>query len=153
MKLFRLLAVAVISLVVLTPAASAANFGVRAGMYNDADEEFVGAEFAWDAGVLTFNPNIEYLLTDNDQTALTGNFDLLYNFGQAAWKPYVGGGVGVMYVDDDFFGDSTEGLFNVIGGIKWDLDFLQPYAQVKYFKLFDDDVEGDDIAFTVGLRF
>lgn len=151
MKWSRLILVLTL-MAVFSTSVSAAEIGVRAGRYNDAEEEFVGVEATF-GDRLQFNPNIEYILTDNDDVAVTANADLLYKFGTAAIKPYVGGGIGVLYTDSDFI-DTTEALFNVIGGVRWDLEFLSPYVQVKYFKLFeDDDVEGDDIAFTVGLRF
>ena len=152
MKWSRLIPVLAL-MAVFSTSVFAAEIGVRAGRYNDAEEEFVGVEATF-GDRLQFNPNIEYILTDNDDLAITANADLLYKFGTAAIKPYVGGGIGVLYNDDDFFGDTTEPLFNVIGGVRWDLEFLSPYVQVKYFKLFEDDeVEGDDIAFTIGLRF
>ena len=154
MKWFRGLGVVVLTMGILAPAAAAAEFGVRAGTYNDAEDELVGVESAWNTGAITFNPNIEYILTeDDDVTALTGNFDVLYNFGRSTIRPFIGAGLGVLYVDDDFFGDETEGLVNVIGGLKWELDFLKPYVQVKYFRALDSDIEGDDLAFTLGLRF
>ena len=153
MKVFRIFSVVALVMVVVAPLASAADFGVRVGRYNDIEDEFVGAEVAWDSGSLTFNPNIEYILTDDDTTALTGNFDVLFNFGRSNFRPFIGAGVGALYVDDDFFGDDTEALVNVIGGVRWNLDFLTPYAQVKYFRAIDNDVEGDDLAFTIGLRF
>jgi hypothetical protein len=167
MKSVRLFLMVLLIVAVSAPAVFAADFGVRAGRYNDAEDEFVGGEVAWNTGNWTWNPNIEYVLTDNedfgvdDVTLVTGNFDVLYNFGSSAVRPYVGGGLGVSYfkVEDDFLGDfdETDPIVNAIAGVKWDLDFLTPYAQVKYFRLLNDDDDGeeasDDIAFVIGLRF
>jgi hypothetical protein len=167
MKSVRLFLLVAVVVAVSAPAALAAEFGVRAGRYNDAEDEFVGAEVAWDTGNWTFNPNIEYVLTDpddfgvDDVTLVTGNFDVVYNFGSSAFKPYVGGGLGVSYfkVEDDFLGDfdETDTLVNAIGGVKWDLDFLTPYAQLKYFRVIagddEDEETNDDIALVIGLRF
>ena len=138
----------------LAPALFAADFGVRAGRLSDADEEFVGAEVLFDLGTVNLNPNIEYWLAD-DVTAGTANLDLTIDFGQSNIRPYIGAGVGMFYVDDDFGDNETELLGNLIGGLSFNLDFLKPYAQVKYSRSLEDDDGGDndEIALTVGLRF
>ncbi len=153
MKSFRLLGVVAVLVVVLAPAAMAAEFGVRAGRYTDGGDNFVGAEIAFNIGRLTLGPNIEYIINaDDDVTAGTGNFDVFYNFGSGTVRPYLGGGIGMFYVDTDF-GDDTTTVVNAIGGLNFKLDFLKPYAQVKYFRAIESDAEGDNVALTVGLRF
>ena len=138
----------------LAPMLSAADFGVRAGRYNDGDEEFVGAEVLFDIGALNINPNIEYSLAD-DITAGTVNLDFTFDIASIGnITPYVGAGIGMAYVDD--VDTQTDVLGNVIGGVSFKLEYLQPYAQVKYFRVLDDDGGGDaedDIALTIGLRF
>lgn len=154
MKSLRILSLAGLVLT-LAPAVLAADFGIRAGRYDDIEEEFVGAEMVFDIGAVNINPNIEYSLAD-DITAGSANLDVTFDIGSFnRVTPYVGAGVGLFYVDDDFGGNTTDLLGNVIGGIAFDLDFLKPYAQVKYFRIFEDDDGGspDDLAFTVGLRF
>ena len=138
----------------LAPALFAADFGVRAGQYRDADETFVGAELVIDAGVVNVNPNIEYSLAD-DVTSGTANLDLTIDIGRfAVLTPYLGAGVGLLYVDDDIGGEETDTVGNLIGGVQFHLATLKPYAQVKYFRLLeDDDGDTDEIALTVGLRF
>src|SRR6185295_10281186 len=66
-----------------------------------------------------------------DVTAGTANLDVTVDFGSARVKPYVGAGIGLGYIDTDF-GNETETLGNLIGGVQFDLDFLKPYGQVKY---------------------
>ena len=151
MKWLRFISIVLVLSILAVAEISAAEFGVRAGRYNDAEDEFVGVEAAF-GNQFQIVPNVEYILTDDDSTALTANLDVQWNFLTGAVRPYVGGGVGVLYVDDDFFGDTTEELLNIIGGVRFDLEFLQPYAQVKYFRLFEED-GGDDLALTIGLRF
>lgn len=152
MKTSLILSLSIFALLLFAPAAIAADFGVRAGRFNDAGDNFVGADLELGLGPVRLIPNIEYVLTDNsDDTVLLGSVDLTYEFGRSAIKPYVGAGLGALYTDSDF-GDNTESLFNVVGGLKWDLSFIKPYAQVKYFKLFDSS-DADDIALTVGIRF
>ncbi len=153
MKSLRILSLIAVALL-LAPALSAADFGVRAGRYNDGDEEFVGAEVVYDIGAIKINPNIEYSLAD-DITAGTANLDVTFdvlNIGSIT--PYLGAGVGMSYVDDDL-STRTDVVGNVIGGVSFNFAFLEPYAQVKYFRVLDNedgDAE-DDIALTVGLRF
>lgn len=150
----KIRSIVLLSLIALGPALLAADFGIRAGRYNDAGEEFVGAEVLFDAGVFNLNPNIEYSLQD-DVTAGTANLDVTVDIGSfASVTPYVGAGVGLLYVDDDFGTDETEVLGNLIGGISLNLASLKPYAQLKYFRtLEDDNGESDDFAVTIGLRF
>ncbi|HUP47159.1 MAG TPA: hypothetical protein VNA04_00055 [Thermoanaerobaculia bacterium] len=149
MRSFRIFAVWTVLAVFTAPSLLAAEFGVRAGRHNDSREEFVGAEMAFGSSVV-FNPNIEYWL-NSDVTVLSGNADLLFQFGRGTFQPYVGGGLGVLY-SDNVFGSTSDPLFNLIGGIRFNLDILKPYAQVKYFRLFESG-GGDDIAITVGMRF
>ena len=154
MKSFRLLSLIAITLV-LAPAVVAADFGIRGGRYDDRGEEFVGAEMVFDVGSLNINPNIEYSLED-DVTAGSANLDVTFDLGNfSRVTPYVGAGAGIQYFDDDAGNDSTDVVGNLIGGVQFDLDFLKPYAQVKYFRLFGDNGNDheDDLAFTIGLRF
>jgi opacity protein-like surface antigen len=154
MKSFRIVIFLAVALV-LTPAVLAADFGIRGGRYNDLDEEFVGAEMVFDIGALNINPNVEYSLAE-DITAGSANLDLTFDLGNfSRLTPYVGAGVGIFYVDDDLGDNTTDLLGNLIGGVQFELDFLKPYAQVKYFRILEDDDNGggDDLAFTIGLRF
>ena len=154
MKSLRILSLIAVALL-LAPALSAADFGVRAGRYNDGDEEFVGAELVYDIGSVKINPNIEYSLAD-DITAGTANLDVTIDLAHIGnITPYVGAGVGMAYTDNDIT-TQTDILGNVIGGVSFNFEFLKPYAQVKYFRILDDDNGGDaedDIALTVGVRF
>jgi len=153
MKSFRFLSF-LAAILVLTPAVFAADFGIRGGRYSDLEEEFVGAEVVFDIGSLNINPNLEYSLAE-DITAGSANVDLTFDLGNfSRLTPYVGAGVGVFYVDDDFGDNTTDLLGNLIGGVQFELDFLKPYAQVKYFRLLEDEGgDNDDLAFTIGLRF
>lgn len=152
MKSLRILTLITIFLL-LAPMLSAADFGVRAGRFNDRDEEFVGAEVLFDLGAINLNPNIEYSLAD-DVTAGTVNVDVTFDVVSIGnITPYIGAGLGLAYVDD--LDTQTDILGNVIGGVSFDLQFLKPYAQVKYFRVLENE-EGDaedDIALTIGLRF
>ena len=152
MKLLRILPFLALAMLFAVPA-PAADFGVRAGRLSDLEESFVGAEVLIDLGAVNLNPNVEYFLID-DITEGTANLDLTFDILQAGnVKPYVGAGLGILYTDTEL-GDNTDVVGNLIGGVSFDLDFLKPYAQVKYFRnLEDDDGDNDEVAFTVGLRF
>lgn len=144
-----------LALLTFVPTVMAADFGIRAGRYNDAEEEFVGAEMVFDLGAINVNPNIEYSLAD-DVTAGTANLDVLFEIAPTSRiAPFLGAGVGMYYVDADGGDNQTDLVGNLIGGLAFNLDFLKPYAQVKYFRLLEDDEgdAGDDIALTIGLRF
>jgi hypothetical protein len=136
----------------LAPAAFAADFGVRAGRLDRADVNFVGAEMLFDLGMFNINPNIEYWDVDN-VTEGTANLDVTWDFGSSRVKPYVGAGVGLLYVDPDLGSSNTETLGNLIGGVQLDMDFLKPYAQAKYSRSLENDNSGHEWALTVGLRF
>ncbi|MDQ3282067.1 MAG: hypothetical protein M3Q69_11715 [Acidobacteriota bacterium] len=153
MKMLRIVCFSTLALV-LAPLASAADFGVRAGTYNDADENFVGAELLYKLGSVNLNPNLEYSLQE-DVTAGTLNLDLTFDVLHAGRiTPYVGTGVGLAYAQANGT-SNTDVLGNLIGGLSLDLESLTPYAQVKYFRVLDRDEGGDrdDLALTLGLRF
>ena len=153
MKSFRTPALLALVLL-LTPCLFAADFGIRAGHYDDLDEDFVGAEFVIDLGILNVNPNIEYSLAE-EVTQGSVNIDLVFELGQfARVTPFVGAGAGLSYLDNEV-DNSTDLLGNLIGGISVDLHQVKPYAQLKYFRLLgnEDNREESDVAFTIGLRF
>lgn len=152
-RIFALLAVTLLA----APLLSAADFGLRAGRYNDSGENFVGAEVIFDIGAININPNLEYSLADN-VTAGTANLDVTFDLvSVASLNVYAGAGVGLSYVDADLGATSTDAVGNLIGGVSFNMATLKPYAQVKYFRVLDDNSAGgkasDDIALTIGLRF
>ena len=152
MKLARLAILLFVSIAITAPL-PAADFGIRAGRYDDSGEKFVGADLLFDLGAVNLNPNLEYSLED-DVTAGSLNLDLTFDIARlGSLVPYVGGGVGLRYVDAEFLETRTDLLGNVLAGVGFQLGSLRPYAQVKYLRVLDDEAEGDDLALTVGLRF
>jgi hypothetical protein len=154
MKSIRILTLIAVALIV-APLATAADFGVRAGRYTDAGEEFVGAEVLFDIGAINVNPNIEYVLGDDDVTSGTINIDVTYDVANISrLTPYIGAGVGLAYADSDLGGSETEVIGNLLGGVVFHFDTVKPYAQLKYFRGFEQNVgDNDELALTVGLRF
>ena len=154
MKSIRILVLVAVALLV-APLATAADFGIRAGRYNDAGEEFVGAEVLFDIGAININPNIEYVLGDDDVTSGTINIDVTYDVANISrLTPFIGAGIGLAYADSDLGGSETEAVGNLLGGVIFNFDTVKPYAQLKYFRGLEQNAgDNDELALTVGLRF
>lgn len=127
----RRLMLVVCAVAALVPAAAHAQgrltnaIGPRIGISMDPDQLVLGGQL--DLGELapdlTFAPNLELGFGD-DITTIQINGDLHYHFlvQGSAWRPYVGGGLGVAFYSFDappgFQGDDsqTEVGLNIIGG-------------------------------------
>ena len=152
MKSPRILSLIVLVLL-LSPSLFAAEFGVRGGRLNEAEENFVGADLLFDLGAFNLNPNVEYWLVDGG-TAGTANFDVTLDFGSSNVQPYVGVGVGLLYTDPDLGASDTETIGNALAGLQFNTSFLKPYGQVKYTRSLENTSGGNhELALTVGLRF
>ncbi len=79
MTTFTYSVVIILILIAFVPPAGAADFGVRAGRYNDGQNNFVGAELVWNVGRIAVNPNIEYITNTDLDTAGTANLDVAIN--------------------------------------------------------------------------
>ena len=131
-------------------------WGIRAGLSSDPDQVYGGVhfnlgEFAKD---VRFRPTVELGFGD-DQTVLQLLGEVHYVFSKAqAWKPYVGGGLGLTYVnyDDDHRrdGSDTGGSLNAIGGIETELkQGMKLFFEFKLGLAHDDP----DIKLGVGLSW
>ena len=142
-------------LMFLVPAVAGAvdvDFGVRAGLYSDADAGFLGGELL--TGVTRnwfFNPNLEYVFVD-DGSLYTLNLDAHYDLTtRSPYSLWVGGGPAVIFSDLDcrFCDSETDIGLNLLGGIGfWNRQAIRPYVQGKV--TLSDNTEAS-IAF--GLRF
>ena len=113
------------TLAAMIPAAANAEalttaYGPRLGFSTDPDQLVVGGqiELGEMAPDLTFIPNIELGFGDN-VTTIQLNADVHYHFrvSGSAWRPYVGGGLGIAFYDfDNGAGSDSEFGLNVIGG-------------------------------------
>jgi hypothetical protein len=154
----RALAVAMFFLALVPTQGRAVDFGVRGGLYSDAEAGFVGVE------LLTpitrqwfFNPNFEYVFVD-DGDLYTGNLDVHYDFDTG--NPfYLWAGAGAAIIRSEFdpppscrFCDSdaqTDFGLNLLGGIGFGKgQALRPYVQGKV--ILSDETEA---SIAVGLRF
>ena len=141
---------AVAALVSLVPAApvSAANFGVRAGLYTEPTDPFVGAELLLRLSHQVYlNPNVEYIFRDN-QTYMTFNGDFHYDFHTHGPYVWVGAGLAVVYHNPEGPVDSNTDLgANILLGVGVKGNVI-PYVQAKL-------VVKDNTQFVIaaGIRF
>jgi opacity protein-like surface antigen len=130
--------------------------GIRAGLSSDPDQVYGGVHF--NLGELTkdvrFRPSVEVGFGD-DQTVVQMLAEVHYVFSKfQTWKPYLGGGLGLTYVnyDDGHRGDGsdTEGSLNAIGGIETELkQGMKLFFEFKLGLAHQDP----DIKFGIGLSW
>lgn len=153
MRLWILLTVAVLA-VAATPAARAdVDIDLRAGIYTDGSDGFLGGGVLWDMGQRGHwmaNPNLEYVFVDNgDLITLNGDvhYDLKVDAPFAIWA---GGGPALLFADpDDEDADSeTDVGLNLLAGIGAKEGGIRPFAQVKL--IISDESQ---LVFGFGLRF
>lgn len=155
-KRHLIVACAVVALAVLavpSPAAAQIDLDLRAGLYTDVEEAFIGA------GILTpvtgnwfFNPNVEYVFVDPG-SLWTLNGDFHYDFVQRGnWSFWAGGGPAVIFrdFDDRRRRDDSETDFgaNLLAGFGMVRGAVRPYGQFKV--ILSDDTEA---VVALGLRF
>jgi len=100
-------------------------WGPRFGLTVDPDQIHFGAhaDFGYFADRWRFQPNFELGVGDN-MTVGAANFEVNYRFRKDwdVWTPYLGGGVGVFFIDRDTrgFGDGTNSDLgaSILGGIE-----------------------------------
>jgi hypothetical protein len=131
-------------------------WGIRAGLSSDPDQVYGGVHFNLGeiAKDVRFRPTIELGFGD-DQTVLQMLAEVHYVFSKfGVWKPYLGGGLGLIYVNYDGDhprdGSNTEGSLNAIAGIETELN--QGKKLFFEFKLGLAH-EDPDIKFGVGLSW
>ena len=131
-------------------------WGVRTGLSSDPDQLYGGVhinlgEFAKD---VRFRPSIEFGLGD-DLVLIQMLAEAHYVFSNfQAWKPYLGGGLGLTYVNYDNYHhrDDSESKFslNPIEGIETMLNQgMKVFFELK-LGLADED---PDIKFGIGLSW
>ena len=139
-----------------TPEIRFDGWGIRAGLSSDPDQVYGGVHF--NLGQLTkdvrFRPSVEVGFGD-DQTVVQMLAEVHYVFPKfQVWKPYLGGGLGLTYVnyDDGHHGDGSdiEGSLNAIGGIETDLkQGMKLFFEFKLGLAHQDP----DIKFGIGISW
>jgi hypothetical protein len=151
----RLTTLVALGLLCLAPSAAGAEIdpGVRAGVYSDASEGFVGVELLTDiTPEWFFNPNLEYVFVDNG-SLWTLNGDVHYDLDIGSpWAVWLGGGLGVIFREVDLprgrSEDETDLGLNLLAGAGAQRGALRPYVQGKV--IIADDTEA---VIAIGLRF
>lgn len=118
--------------------------GLPVGDLADASTVFFGAEGRVDSEALpvVVNASFDYYLTDVDNlTYFAVDLNALYEFGvdNQSLVPYTGGGIGITRVSFDtgqtqfgsFSASSTEVGLNLIGGARFPLGSVEPFAQLN----------------------
>lgn len=133
------------------PAQAGTSFGVRTGVYADADAGFVGGEVltslphSW-----SFNPNLEIALAgSNDIVTVNGDFhyDFLKDRPYYVWA---GGGPAVIHRENPPVDlAATDFGLNLLGGIAWKTAAkVSPYLQGKVTVS-----DNDEAVLAFGVRF
>ena len=155
-RLFTFAAALLLSFGLLAPgtaeAQTSVKFGPRLGIpVGDVSDIggnlYLGADARFDTDALpvVLNPSVDFYFVDEvegtsvDQSVFAIDLNALYEFGvdNEAFTPYAGGGIAItrFSVDDDgvFPGDPDEtdvGL-NVVGGARFPLGSVEPFAQLN----------------------
>ncbi|HEX6201011.1 MAG TPA: hypothetical protein VF150_12155 [Thermoanaerobaculia bacterium] len=140
------------------PAEAQIDLDLRAGIYTDVEEAFIGAGILTDVtGNWYFNPNVEYVFVDPG-SLWTLNGDFHYDFLQEGnWSFWAGAGPAIIFRDFDDDGrrgrrgdDDSETDFgaNLLAGVGMVRGTVRPYGQVKV--VLSDDTEA---VLAVGVRF
>lgn len=125
-------------------------WGVRAGVYTDANAGFLGGEaLTTIAPSWYFDPNLEVAFAGG-RDIVTANGDFHYGFLRN--RPYyVWAGAGPAFIHREANADGRDNAFgvNLIGGIGWkNVRSFKPYTQLKV--TLSDRTEA---VLAVGLRF
>lgn len=143
----------------LAPAASADDwdFGLRAGLYTEEPDPFIGVEALTQLGSSSwfFNPNAEIILIDNgDAAGLNADFHYDFDVDLPVYM-WAGGGPAILFQDRDLprnaraNEDDTDFGANLLFGIGFKTQGTwRPYAQAKV--LIADE---DEAVLAVGVRF
>jgi opacity protein-like surface antigen len=128
-------------------------FGPRGGVSIDPDQIHFGGQLDLGdlAPQLMLIPNIEVGVGDN-VTVIAPMFEVDYRFLEdwGSWNPYLGSGIGPVFVSHDRGGDDTELGVTVQGGIARHLSRASGFFFLE-FKL--GLVDYPDAKFTVGWSF
>ena len=157
MRATRLLIFLTVALLAMAaaPAARAEDVDIdlRAGIYTDGSDGFIGGGVLWDVGKPQSwyaNPNLEYVFVDNGDL-FTLNGDVHYDFKvDAPFAVWGGGGPAILFFDtDNGDGDSeTDFGLNLLAGLGAKEGSVRPFGQVKL--IISDDSQ---LVFAFGLRF
>jgi hypothetical protein len=146
-----LLGAAFVALASIAPAAADTNFGVRTGVYTDANAAFVGGEIVTSISSSNwyFNPNLEVAVADG-RDVITANGDFHYDFIQnRPFEVWAGGGPALIHREIPDDADHSDIGVNFLGGIAWKTSSKAlPYLQGKVTV-----ADNDEAVLAFGVRF
>ncbi len=116
-------------------------WGVRAGLSNNPDQVYGG--FHWDLGEFArnvrFRPYVEVGFGDH-VTTLQAMGEVHYVFSKVqVWKPFVGGGAGLIYADPDHANSETNLSIMGVGGVETKLKSATSFFIEGKVGLTNDD--------------
>lgn len=104
--------------------------GIPVGDISDIGGNFLlGADARFMTNALPVVPNVSFdYYTGFDESLYAVDLGVLYEFGvsNAAFTPYSGGGIGITAS-----GNNTEVGLNIVGGVRFLLDPVEPFVQVN----------------------
>jgi hypothetical protein len=117
--------------------------GIPVGDLEDATSLYIGADVRIHSENLPVVPNasFDYYFTDVDELSIfTVDLNALYEFGvdNEAFTPYAGGGLAITRTSFDaasggfaISSDDTEVGLNLVGGARFPLGNIEPFAQLN----------------------
>jgi hypothetical protein len=131
-------------------AAGPIGWGVGGGKYgSDIDDYFATGGLYFSLGMITINPNAEWIFFDNG-TSYTLNVDgKLTVLPLGAASGWLGAGLGRLTVDPDNASSTNDTVVNLLAGVGLNAVPFKPYLQGKYM-LKDGD---DPFGLSIGVRF
>jgi hypothetical protein len=112
--------------------------GPHLGVNFDFDDAFLGLEARFDvadvgsSAVLQINPSFSYYLTDNiDVFNFSLNLPFEFQIDDSVLRPMVAPGIGIWHYSNG--GSETEITLNLIGGLLFFLDPVEPFIQLRVY--------------------
>jgi hypothetical protein len=151
MRVLTLLTAALLGLAAIPATRADVDLDLRAGIYTDGSDGFLGGGVLWDVGQRGHwmaNPNLEYVFVDNGDF-FTVNGDVHYDLQvDAPFAVWAGGGPAILFADPDQGDSETDFGLNLLAGIGAKEGGIRPFAQVKL--IVSDESQ---LVFGFGLRF
>lgn len=151
LTLVRGCAIAAALIVLTVSSASATGFGPRFGVTIDPDQLHGGMQFhaAQITPQLAFVPGFDVGAGD-DAIGVSGNFDFKYVFSQGPqrWRPYLGAGPGIFFLDADGHDSQTDVGVNFFGGMQTPTGSGLFFTEMRLGLVSEPDVK-----FTFGWMF
>ena len=143
--------IAAVTVAVSVSTVSASDFGPRFGVTINPDQIHAGMQFhaAQITPQLAFIPGFDVGAGDN-AIGIAGNMDFKYVFtpGPRHWRPYLGAGPGIFFLDTDGQQSQTDVGVNFFGGMQTPTRSGLFFAEMRLGLVAEPDVK-----FTAGWMF